>query len=875
MDPNLLGTKLFIPEPRPGYILRPKLLDLLDEALCRKLTLVAAPPGYGKTTQLSIWIKERDFPTAWLSIDPEDNDSSLFLRYLIAALHSISPRIGQVSLALLKSTQTSSSTAVLAALLNDLTQIEEDSVLVLDDYHSIENQEVHVYLTYLLDHLPPRMHIVLASRSDPPLPISRLRSRNQLLEIRQADLRLSPEEADQFLQKSMGLDLSKEQVAQLESRTEGWFAGLQFAGLSMSRQEDYGAFLNSFSGSHRYVIDYLADEVYSDQTEDVQVFLSTIAVLDRFSAPLCDALTGRQDSIQLLSELDESNLFLIALDEQRAWYRFHHLFLDYLRAQSQAELQPILHRRAANWYLENNHFSEAVKHASASGDKDLLIAAITSAAKGAFESGEIASLSSWLNSLPRQELIANSQLATYKGMITFFSVNPEESIPYVIAAQENLPSNASSSLQGQLMSLQAHAALYQGELDHSIKYSREALEYLDPDDLFFRNLTLNVLGQILEMKSDVAGAAEVYRRAFISSQKADDKLGTLVIFTNLVFAMNELGNRTQAINLCKEFATDSKWNSTPGLDLSDGVYLPWSLLSYEADQLELSIDQVNRTLHGLELANIAQGKLWAQFILGKIHLANQDFDLLAEATAQGRQLASHSGSNTIQYAWFEMLDAQADFERGDLAAVEHWADSKDFSIQDSPHHWFEQQYFTYARLLIAQDKITDASQLLNSMRAKAEVGRRNRKLVTIHLLLALTESAGDQPGKVSEHLERALEIAVPQDYRRAFLNEGKALLDLLPAVRNQAPEFIDQLLAGQVSNLTPVSSLPHPYETLSDREQEVLILVARGYSNRQIAEALFVTLGTVKKHLNNIFGKLQVNNRTEAVARARELHILD
>ncbi|MBK5109209.1 MAG: hypothetical protein JJE12_13825, partial [Anaerolineales bacterium] len=204
-----------------------------------------------------------------------------------------------------------------------------------------------------------------------------------------------------------------------------------------------------------------------------------------------------------------------------------------------------------------------------------------------------------------------------------------------------------------------------------------------------------------------------------------------------------------------------------------------------------------------------------------------------------------------------------------------WADSKDFSIQDSPHHWFEQQYFTYARLLIAQDKITDASQLLNSMRAKAEVGRRNRKLVTIHLLLALTESAGDQPGKVSEHLERALEIAVPQDYRRAFLNEGKALLDLLPAVRNQAPEFIDQLLAGQVSNLTPVSSLPHPYETLSDREQEVLILVARGYSNRQIAEALFVTLGTVKKHLNNIFGKLQVNNRTEAVARARELHILD
>jgi LuxR family maltose regulon positive regulatory protein len=875
LSSNLLTTKLFIPEPRQDYIIRPKLLDLLDGALSSKLILVAAPPGYGKTTLLSVWIQERSIPTAWLSLDSGDNDHLLFTRYLISALQSINPDIGQVSLTLLKSTQASSQTSILSALLNDVTRFEGDIVLVLDDYHIIESQDVHDILTYLLDHLPPNMHIILASRSDPPLPLSRLRARNQLLEIRQADLRLSPEETGQFLSQSMGLTLSDEQIAKLDSRTEGWFAGLQFAGLSLGKQEDKDTFLDTFSGSHRYVIDYLADEVYNNQGQDMQIFLSKIAVLDRFTAPLCDAITGRQDSLIMLNQLDESNLFLIALDEQRKWYRFHHLFLDSLRVQFGDQSQAELHRLAADWFLENQLYSEAVKHASASGDKEILIAAISSAAKIAFEQGEIGSLSSWLNSLPRQDLMENSQLATFKGMITFFSVNPEEALPYVTAAQENQPDNAPSSQQGQLMSLQAHIGLYQGDLNRSINLSREALEHLDPDDLFFRNLTLNVLGQILEMKSDVPGAVEIYRQAFILSQKTDDQLGTLVIFTNLIFALNELGKRTQALSLCQEFAADPKWSSTPGIDLSDGVHLPWSLLSFEANQLELALEQVNRTLQGLELVNITQGKLWAQFIAGSIHLAKHDYERLAEVNAHGRLLAERSGSNTIHYAWFDMLDAQAYLLRGDLAAAEKWATSRNFTPQDSPHHWFEQQYFTYARLLIAQGNTTEARQLLNAMLANAKIGQRLRKLITIHLLLAIIESTANRQEKVIENLENALDLAVPQDYRRAFLDEGDALLKLLPTVRNHAPVFINQLLSDQDSSSVSGTELPDPYQALSDREYEVLHLVARGYSNREIAAALFVTLGTVKKHLNNIFGKLQVKNRTEAVARARELQLLE
>jgi LuxR family maltose regulon positive regulatory protein len=875
LNTNLLRTKLFIPEHRPRYIIRPNLLTTLDNALNRKLTLVVGPPGYGKTTQLTVWIKDRNFPVAWYSLDAEDNDPQIFIRYLITALQGINPEIGQVPLALLKSTHTSSHISILSTLINDLSQVEQDFVVVFDDYHNIENQEIHESISYLLDHLPPRMHIILASRSDPPLPISRLRARNQLLEVRQVDLRLSKDETNQFLKDCMGLQLSEEQLSILEARTEGWFAGLQFAGLSLHRQKDIDVFLDSFSGSHRYVIDYLADEVFSTLSEDIRVFLSKIAILDRFTAPLCDTLTGRLDSQEILSQLEENSLFLIALDEQRRWYRFHHLFLGYLRMLPQGQSQAELHAVAASWFMQHDFYSEAVKHASASGDNSLLIAAIEGAAQGSFQRGEISLLNRWLDSLPLADLLKNSQLATFKGMITFFSVNPENAVPFLSAAEANLPQNPASALQGQVMSFHAHIALYQGDLDRSIRMAREALEYLDPVDLFFRNLTLNVLGQILEMKSDVVGAAEIYQQAFYSSQKADDQLGTLVIFTNLIFALNELGKRLQALEFCQEFTADLKWGKSPGLDLSDGVYLPWSLISYEADQLELAEEQVTRTLPGLDLVKVSQGKLWAQYILGNIYLAKGEFTKLSALTVQGRQLASKSGSNSVHYGWFELLDVQAQLMEGDLVAVERWAESKNFSDQNLPHHWFEQQYFTYIRMLIAQGKMAEAKQLLESLKTSIEADKRYRKLITVHLLLALVESGASQYEKAMQHLETALHLAEPQDYRRAFLNEGNALLDLLPSVRDVSPKFIDQLLSRPDSIPKQNLEVYQNYETLSEREADVLRLVARGYSNRQIADTLFVTLGTVKKHLNNIFGKLQVKNRTEAVVRARNLELID
>ena len=874
MESNLITTKLYIPTPRQNFIRRRLILDHLDQALNHKLTLIAAPPGYGKTTLLSIWARENKIPVAWLSLDSDDNELSLILQYLIAALQTLDPQFGQVALSQLKSPQVPPRKVILSSLINDLALFDKHFALILDDYHWIEDQHIHSALTYLIDHQPEQVHLLIASRSDPPLQLSRLRARGQLLEIRQTDLRMNPAEAGEFFNKSMGLRLSEKQVETLDSRTEGWIAGLQLAALSLRGRQNFDEFISTFGGSHRYVIDYLADEVFSQQSREIQSFLTQIAILDRFNAELCDFLTGRTDSKDTLRILEESNLFLITLDDKRRWFRFHHLFVDYLRTASQDLDKELLHKKASQWFLDHQLYVEAIKHARATGDLDRLSRAITKAAPESFEQGYVSSLSNWLDSIPQDVLLGDSQLATYKGFLTFFSKSPDQARPFAAAAQQHLLPNAAASLQGQLMSLQAHLALCESDLDTTVHLSRESLEYLEDDDFFFRNLTLNVLGQVLEMKGDVQSAAEIYQQAFTTGEQAGDQLGLLVILTNLVISLNELGQRTQALNYCKQLAANPKWQTRGGMDLFDGVYLPWSLLSFEANELEVAHEQVERALQGAERVYIAQGKLWAQYILARILLANHDYESLQAVTARGRQLARRIGSQEIHYAWFETLEAQANLEQGDIPAVERWAAENHFSPQAHPHHWHEHQYLTYTRLLIAQEQWNDAELLLKSMEVSTSQDHRLRKLITIYLLQAILETNRSHTEAAQERLQKALILAEPQGYLRAFLDEGPGIIVLLPEVHEFAPDFVGELLGGTATD-RPTEQQPYQdYEPLSERELELLRLVARGYSNRQIAEALFITLGTVKKHLNNIFGKLQVANRTQAVARARELDYL-
>ncbi len=846
----------------------------LDEALAHKLTLIAAPPGYGKTTLLSIWVSEHNLPAAWLSLDVEDNDPALFLQYFIVALQSIAPQAGQASLEMLKSPQLSPQPPILSSLINDLADIQNDFVFILDDYHWIEQQEIHDSITYLIDHLPPRMHLVIASRSDPPLLLSRLRTRNQLLEIRQSDLRMKPEEAGEFLNHCMGLNLSSAQVETLESRTEGWIAGLQLAALSLRNKGDIDSFLQSFGGSHRYVIDYLADEVLSQQTADMQTFLKQISILNRFSAPLCNAITDHKDSADLLRQLEESNVFLIPLDDQREWFRFHQLFRDYLLTGLSQEESIPLHVIASRWFLSQGYYSEAVNHAFSSQDLDLAIHTISKAAAPAMEKAAFISLNGWLEKLPDNLIRQNAVLALYKSFLLFFTQTYQAAESYALAAEENMPPEAPAHLRGQLMSLQSQLAVCQDQLDLGIKFARDALEYLDEQDFFFRNLTLNVLGQILELKGDVTAASEVYQQGFTSGYQYGERLGTMVIFTNLIFSLNELGRRREAVSMCQKIDAEIGAETLAGRHLTDVISLSWSLLSYEADQLQLAHQQAQRALDTLNRSGITQGVSWAQYILARIYMINEEWDMFQRVTQEGIDLASRIGSSEIQGSWFTALKAQASMLSGDLQSAERWAESQKYTPGDKPHHWVEYSYFTYARLLISQNRVQDAKQLLETIENSALGGKRWRKLITVHLLMALAELRQGERSSAINHFEQALSIAAPENYKRVILDEGPQILDLLPEVRHIAPKFVDELLAKSRKAVELAQLSDSPYEPLSEREMEVLNLVARGYSNRQIAEALFVTLGTVKKHLNNVFSKFQVKNRTQAVARARDLGLL-
>jgi LuxR family maltose regulon positive regulatory protein len=874
MSIPILSTKLNIPPVRPGLVPRPRLSERLEEAASKRLILVSAPAGFGKTTTLSTWAQESGFPTAWLSLDDEDNDPTRFLVYTTTALKTIEAQVGETTLALLSSTQSFSYQAALTTLINELSVIPHDFALCLDDYHLIEAQEIHAALAYLIEHLPAKMHLALASRSDPPLPLSRLRVRAQLMELREADLRFTPAEAAEFLNRSTGLELTAEQIAALEARTEGWIAGLQLAALSMRGREELGAFIQAFSGSHRFVIDYLADEVFSQQPEEMCLFLRQTAILDRFTASLCDAVTRLEDSAARLRALEDANLFLTPLDDQRQWYRYHHLFQDFLRAGLDERSKADLNKKASQWFVSQGLLVEAVKHALASGDQELAERVITPAAMEALKRGDMQTLLGWIDTLPDRNVRANAELSICKSFALFLTSSYDAALPYALAAEKSLQANASSSLQGQLLSLKAQLALCEDRLDDSIHYSRDAVEYLDDEDQFFRNLTLNALGQVLEMKGDVASAAEVYHQAFESGWRSGDRLSALLVLTNLVFALNELGRRREADAWCQRVIDDVKDLGASSTPLFDAVYLSWSLLEYEANQLDTAREYTQRALEILTAANVAQGITWGHYILARIHLAEGDFKQARQIARQGRQLASQIGRDYPHRLWFAALKAQIDLESGDPATALRWAERVGFTPQESPHHWVEHPYFTYTRALLAQGHYEQARTLLNTMEARAREEDRDRKLITIHLLHALRLSAQGERQAAIERVVRALELAAPQDYRRAFLDEGQGIAELLPAARHAAHTFVDELLLAAHSPEVPAPQMERLVNPLTERELEVLRLVAVGLSNREIAERLVITIGTVKKHLNNIFSKLYVTSRTQAAAKGRELGIL-
>jgi len=891
----LLSTKLYIARPRPDLLPRPRLTQRLNDGLHRKLTLISAPAGFGKTTLLSEWSLQSKRPVAWISLDEGDNDPARFWAYFIAALQTLQVNVGDAALAAFQSPQPPPMEVVLTALINEIAIIPEPFALVLDDYHVIETQPVHSALTFLLNHLPPQMHLIIATRADPPLPLARLRGRGQLTELREADLRFTTDEAAAFLNQAMGLNLSAEQVAALEERTEGWIAGLQLAALSMQGRSDIPGFIAAFAGSHRYILDYLAEEVLQRQPEGVQTFLLQTAILDRLSGPLCDTVTGQGDSQTMLERLERANLFLVPLDEERRWYRYHRLFAELLRAYLQREQPnrvPGLHRRASEWYEQNGLLAEAVGHALAAKDFERAARLVEQAAPQMLMRGELVTLLGWLAALPDERIRAWPALCTYYAWVLTLTGQLDAVEPRLQDAEQGLqpdiPAAELQDLLGQIAAIRAYIAALHRDVPHAIELARQALEHLPEENPAVRAFVAFTLGGACLLSDDVAEACQAFAEASALGRAAGNVHVAIPALCNLAGLRALQGQLHQAAGLYQEaleLATPSLAHQREGrggrtLPVAAMAYSGLGGLLYEWNDLEGAMRHLRE--------GIEQSKQWGNVDalassyarVARVLQAQGDEAGALEALKEAGQLVRRHAVIPTTAARVAAYQASLWLAQGNLGAATRWVQERGLSVDDELGYLREPEHIALARVLIAQGKYDEALQFLARLRQAAETRGRMGSLIEILVLQALALQSQGNTTQAMPALERALSLAEPEGYVRLFVDEGAPMAKLLRQAlsRGIAPNYVSRLLAAfgaeEQRGEEAEKRAPLLLEPLSERELEVLRLLAAGLSNREIAEKLIVAVGTVKAHIHNIYGKLGVQSRTQAVARARELGIL-
>jgi len=884
---TLLKTKLYIPPVRPNLVPRPHLIERLNQGLQHghKLTLISAPAGFGKTTLVSEWVTGGERPAAWLSLDEGDNDPARFLAYIITALQTIAATIGEGILGVLQSPQPPPSEIILTALLNEITTVPDNFVLILDDYHVIESQTVDNALTYFLDHLPPQLHLVIVSRIDPSIPLSRLRAGSQMTEIRENDLRFSLDEVNTFLDKVMGLDLSADNVAALETRTEGWIAGLQLAALSMhgfKQCDEITDFINRFTGSDRFIQDYLADEVLKQRPKGTEDFLLKTSILNRLSGPLCDAvrfasadetaISDQKNSQTILEELETANLFIVPLDNERRWYRYHHLFAELLRQRlHQHGLDSLaeLHIRASVWYEKNNQELEAFHHAAAANDVARAERLIEGGGLPLQWRGGATPVLNWLESLPTTILDARPSLWVTFASTLVFAGRTSSIEKKLQAAEAGLqgaePDDKIQDLLGQIATLRAMMAVIKHQIETITTQSRHALELLHPGNLPVRTAAAWTLGYAYELQGDRDKASRAYNEVISNSQASGNFMFTIAATTSLGYiqeAENQLYLAAETHRRALQLAGD------PPLPFACASYLGLARVLYEWNDLDVALQ------HGQQSAQLAtqiegvDAPATCGVFLARLKHAQGD---VAGAVALLAKADQFVREHNFMHRLPEVAAAQVLtlLHQGDLAAAAQLAEKHDLPTSQ-------------ARVRLAQGDAVAALAVLEPFRRQVEVKRLEDERLKVRVLQAVAYHAHDEKDKAVQVLGEALKLAEQGGFIRIFIDEGLPMAELLSeaAAHGIMPEYCSKLLAAfeaedQKSEeefyLPPAQSLIEP---LSPRETEVLRLIAQGLSNREISERLFLALSTVKRHNGNIYGKLQVRRRTEAVARARELGLL-
>jgi len=861
------------------------------------MTLISAPAGFGKTTLLSNWLSHLQMenqkselvdPAAWLSLDEGDNDPARFLSYLVAALQGVAPDLGAELSGILQSPQPPPTEMVLTTLLNEMTAIPNRFVFVLDDYHVIDSKPVDRALTFLIEHMPPQMHLVIATREDPDLPLARLRARGYLTELRAADLRFTSSEAAEFLNQVMGLTLSADDIAALESRTEGWIAGLQLAAISMQGQKDAAGFIQSFTGSHRFVLDYLVEEVLGQQPEPIQEFLLHTSVLNRMCGSLCDAvLSASPGSGQgTLEYIERANLFLVPLDNERRWYRYHHLFAELLQqrlhqfAHSSAALGDAnsllheLHVRASKWYEDHGLQMEAFQHAAAANDIERAEGLIDGRGIPLHFSGGVLPILSWLESLPKEVKDARPALCRRHAamlLINGQTLGVEENLRAAEAALANIlqgaePDNKTRNLIGQIAAASATLALTRYDVPAMLAQSRRALEYLSAENLFTRATANWTLGYAYTLLGDRAAARRAFTESISLSQRSS-AMFSLILATIGLGLIQELDN--QLHQAAETYRRVLEWAGDHPQQIINEAHLGLARVLYEWNDLEAS---EHHTYQSLQLAkqyeSIIDRSIIAEVFLARLKLAQGDVDAAAAILEKTDESArQHNFIHRMpEIAAARVLTL---LRQGNLAEADRLAQTYRLSLSQ-------------ARVRLAQGDPSAALGILTGYRQQVESKNWQDERLKAMALQAVAHSMQGSREEALHVLREALSLTALEGFIRLFLDEGRSMAQLLSEASRQGilPDYVSRLFAAFESETQTREAKPSTpdrqslVEPLSPRELEVLQLIAQGLSNDEISKRLFLALDTVKGHNRRIFDKLQVQRRTEAVARARELGLL-
>lgn len=875
MQNLLLTTKLFFPPSRSELVRRPRLIERLQQGLKGPLTLISAPAGFGKTTLISEWhsgLGSR-FPVAWLSLSADDNDPARFLQYLIAALGNLQQGMGDEIQPLLQTSEPPNIGAVLTLLINQLSKLNQDAVLVLDDFHWIELPDINNLLIFLLEHLPPRLHLVMLTRADPALPLARLRAHGQLTEIRAEHLRFGVEECRQFLNQIMGLNLTLEHINALEKRTEGWAAGLQLAALSMQGNDDLDGFISAFTGNNHYIVDYLAEEVLNRQPESLREFLLKTSILARLTGPLCNALTGGENGSGILAGLNRANLFVVPLDNNQTWFRYHPLFADLLHSRLHHSYPKIineLHVKASAWFEKNGLMEEAVSHALAAEDFERAALLLDQFGPNILRQGRVATLSRWIKALPETIISQKPSLGFSLAWALYIEHKYDQAQEWIRQIEHNLSPSNEPAHRGEIALWHGIIARRNAEYDQSRHFLQQALEVLPAENSVLRARAWVFLG-LYYLETDIRKAKDAF---FHAASLADSENNTeiLVILYFLSWIQVLQGELNQASSTTKQaLQIAEKMHHWP---VTGYAYLATGELFCERNELVTAEEHMEKAAELARLGGHTDNLMMAILDACKIQRANGNWTKAQTLISEVWELAKPS------VFWFKvqvlneqiclfLTQGQVDAAAGFLKQIQD--DSQKRSAIPKI-----QEAIIQTRVRVA---LNDKRGILKELEALAEQVKNmglKRWMVQILCQQALVFDKLGRKKESIEKLRSALEIAEQENAIQPFLDEGNGILSLLRLMRKEglATEFIARLLAAFDGQLHGKNISQPKSEILSKREIELLGLIAEGRSNKEIANELVISIATVKRHTVNIFNKLDVKNRTEAVARGRELKLL-